>query len=141
MSWQDREISLDISRVSSHDKISPSSVNGEVTWMTDGYQEMAEMEERIKGYVGSQSSLTIVHIMGRKEVELEFSGNVAFVDLESKQRVVLSPKAYAERYKASLGKHHYDLTQLCYRYGAQYQKVYLQDDPKDVLRHLLNIHR
>lgn len=110
----------------------------EAIWLSDLYDTIPNIETWIKEAVSSQAKLSIVHIIGRKEEALDFSGNLAFVDLETKERVVLSAASYREKYASALAEHYHKISQLCYRYGVQYHKVYLQDEIADTVRHILN---
>ena len=109
----------------------------EYIWITDLYDDIEEIKQRIKTMSSVTTSLTIVQIMGKKEASLDFGNDVAFIDLETRKRVTLSPKQYKTKYQTAINEHKYNVSQLCYKYGAAYIEISVQDNIRKVVSDIL----
>lgn len=70
--------------------------------ITDFYEHGQQMREALAHLAGMGREVLAIHLMTRRERELDYSGRVAFEDLESGETVLVSPDRIRDRYKADL---------------------------------------
>ncbi|QLE02694.1 DUF58 domain-containing protein [Galbibacter sp. BG1] len=69
-----------------------------IFFITDLYQDQNEISKSIKQLKTSKNEITVLHIMGGKELSFDFEGAVIFEDLESGERIKVNAKEAKDRY-------------------------------------------
>lgn len=115
---------LEFKSASDKDEINlPAQRNRTYLWLTDLYQPLAKIESTLSSLKNHQSEFVLFHLIGEKEENLDFQENSIFIDLESGNKIQLSPKAYRAAYSKKLNQHIRDCKDLCFSKGVYYKKM------------------
>lgn len=96
--------------------------------ITDFYEHGKQMREALGHLAGMGREVLAIHLMTRRERELDYPGRVAFEDLESGETVLVSPDRIRDRYKADLQAMREELTADFAAKGIDYRE-WLTDMP------------
>jgi uncharacterized protein (DUF58 family) len=73
-------------------------------FITDLYENEAEITQLVKNLKTSRNEIVVLHLMGRNELEFDYSGQVIFEDLETGTKIKVNTKEAKEVYLESLQK-------------------------------------
>ena len=133
--WRRSIVQLD--KLTTQEDIKPLSTfvnDGLLVWITDLYMDIDEIKKMIRGHASPLSEIIVFHLVGRQEEDLSFDANTKFIDLETQEEIQVNTKKYAATYKKALGEHIHEVKRYCLNQGVVYQKIYLQDNLKEVLQ-------
>ena len=107
-------------------------------FLSDLYHSIDDIKSFIDQVIGKNRSLTIIHLIGHDEENLNFGNNANFIDLESNDQVRLNPEQYRSEYKLKLSSHIRNIESLCASKKVVLKKVYLKDDLRQAIRSILS---
>lgn len=75
-----------------------------IFFITDLYEDAAELTNIISKLKTFRNEVVVLHLMGRKELEFEYTGTVTFEDLETGAKMKVDAKTAKTAYLASMEK-------------------------------------
>lgn len=105
-----------------------------IIWLTDGYGTLEEMEATLKWMKNPKTEVIFFHIMGEKELNLNFGNNVIFKDLESGEMMEVNTDQFRQNYTNKINHHFHKVKNLCFELGIYYDKIYLDHPVTETLR-------
>lgn len=84
------------------DKLHDRSRKEMVFFITDMYESDEELTVLIKQLKTSRNEVVVFHIMGKRELEFDYTGTVTFEDLETGARLKVDAKTAKDQYLRSL---------------------------------------
>lgn len=101
--------------------------------ISDLYEEQEEWNRFIKNLKTRRNEVIVFHLMGEKEMTLNFAKTLHFDDLETGQRIKTDPGAWAEDYQAAINEWISTLSQGFLSEGIDYQLVNMKDPMEQVI--------
>jgi len=73
-----------------------------IFFITDLYENASELIDHITGLKTARNEVVVLHIMGKKEIEFDYTGTVTFEDLETGTRMKVNAEEAKTNYLRSL---------------------------------------
>lgn len=73
-----------------------------IFFISDLYENASELSTHISGLKSPRNEVVVLHIMGKKEMDFDYSGTVTFEDLETGTRVKVSAKEARVKYLTNM---------------------------------------
>ncbi len=101
---------------------------------TDFYESALEITDVIKQFKNSHNEVIIFHLLGRKELEFDYPGQVVFEDLETGLKTKVHTKEAKATYVSALNQSITSIRGEMLANGIQYNLFTLDNDIGDALR-------
>lgn len=119
----------------------PNSLKGDSPGVTlvfsDFYGEDTDWSKLLQDYKRPRTEVFAFHMLGKAEQSLDFSGSVAFEDLETRKRIKVNARqqsvGYQQRFVSWLDPFKIDLKQK----GIWYEPALLGQHPGDLVQHFM----
>ena len=127
--WPDNPTALDKLHDRSHKEL--------IFFITDLYEHNAELTSMIKGLKTKRNEVIVLHIMGKSELEFDYSGSTIFEDLETGMRLQVDAKEAKTKYLSSLNQMMNQTKQFLLTNGIGYHLFNLGEPIEEALQTFL----
>jgi hypothetical protein len=105
--------------------------------ITDMYEQGSELGSFIRSLLPVRNQVTVFHLMGRQEIELDFAGTTIFKDAETGRQLETDPGKIRQIYQANIAKYLQQCRNQILGWGAEYHLCQLPQSPVNELRTFL----
>ncbi len=109
-----------------------------IIWLSDGYGTLDEMKSTLKWLKNPKTEVIFFHIMGEKELSLDFGNNVIFKDLEKGEIMEVNTTQFRETYQNKINTHFHKVKNLCFELGVYYERIIMDHPVTETLRQFFN---
>lgn len=119
----------------------PKSLKGYTPGVTlvfsDFFGEGTDWPNVLKDYKRPRTEVFAFHLLGKAEQSLDFSGSVAFEDLETQKKVKVNARQQAEDYQTRFVNWIEQFKFELMKQGIRYEPVLLGDHPGELVQHFV----
>ncbi|MDJ1468100.1 DUF58 domain-containing protein [Xanthocytophaga flava] len=105
--------------------------------ITDLYEHTDELGAFIRSLLPARNEVMVFHLMGKKELNLDFSGVTVFEDAETGQQVQTDPNRIRSQYEKQATEFIRSSRDQILKWGANYYLCTIEDSPVSALRAFL----
>ncbi|MUP47463.1 DUF58 domain-containing protein [Gramella sp. BOM4] len=105
--------------------------------ITDLYEYDTEISNLINSLKSPRNEIIVIHLMGRKEIEFDYSGTVILEDLETKQRIKVNAAEARKKYLLQFNEHLKKLKDDFLASNIHYHLFSMEDDLNETLQFFL----
>lgn len=102
--------------------------------ITDFYEETSEVGSFIRSLLPARNEVVVFHLMGRQEIELDFTDTTVFEDAETGRQIETDIKQIQQEYKHEMITYLRKSRDQILGWGAQYYLCQVPISPVNVLR-------
>jgi uncharacterized protein (DUF58 family) len=106
--------------------------------ITDLYEQNSELGAFIRSLLPTRNEVTVFHIMGKQEINLDFQQISTFEDAETGQRIETNTRQIRDEYQKQAEAFIEKSRQQILKWGANYHLCQVPESPVRVLRNFLN---
>ncbi|MEQ9376739.1 MAG: DUF58 domain-containing protein [Imperialibacter sp.] len=108
-----------------------------ILFFTDMYDNEGDLQDFIRKLKTPRNEVIVFHLMGREELELNYSTQLTFEDLETGDRLKVDAAAQQNTYRKKMGEWVDGTRDWMLQKQVIYQPTYLDDPAPEVLRTFL----
>ena len=108
-----------------------------IIFITDFYEDDQEISRLINSLKSPRNEIIVIHLLGKKELEFDYSGTVILEDLETGQRVKVNAAEARKNYVEQFNKHLKNLKDDFLAANIHYYLFNMEDDLNETLQFLL----
>jgi uncharacterized protein (DUF58 family) len=105
--------------------------------LTDFYEHNTELGSFIRSLIPARNEVVVFHLMGRQEMELDFTDTTVFEDAETGRQVETDPRKIRQEYQQQVDTYLQQSRHQVLKWGAQYYLCQVPEPPVQVLRAFL----
>lgn len=102
--------------------IPPVNANTTYLWITDLYYPFQEIRSFLTNIKRENTDVIVLHLLGEREKNLDFSSSSSFVDLETGEKMSINAGKARFAYQKNLFNHIAQVKDLCYQNGIFYDE-------------------
>jgi uncharacterized protein (DUF58 family) len=109
-----------------------------IIFITDLYEEKGEIMELMESLVAMKNEILVFQLMGRNELDMDYSGFQMLEDLETRERVRMEGDTHLRDYRLKMDQYLYNLREKLLGWDIFYRLVHMDQPIEEFLTGFLN---
>jgi len=109
-----------------------------VIFITDLYEEKGEILELLESLVAMKNEILVFQLMGRNEMDMDYSGFQMLEDLETRERVRMEGDTHLQTYRLKMDQYLVSLREKLLGWDIFYRLVHMDQPIEEFLTGFLN---